>query len=414
MKMFRSRTRILGGAVALSAALQAQTFTTLYTFGSPPYEGTVPSAGVVYGSQGELYGVTEHGGNWNYGTVYELLPPVVPGGARTEVVLHSFNGADGAAPLAGLLLASNGTLYGVTTQGGAGYGTAFELDPPAAGSTRWVYTVIYQFTDEEANPSGALAIRSGHGLYGVTGNSDVEHGTVYSLTPPSGASGAWTKTTLYSFPGGSSGWYPVGALAVGSNGTLFGVTEYGGRPFPSGTGSGTVFSLTPPAVAGGPWTEKLLYAFNPAIGDGIQPMAGLIIEPAGVLYGTTTRSGAAGWGTVFSLTPAKVPNEPMTEAVLYSFAGPGSESASSLVLGPNRILYGTTEVGGANGDGMVFELLPPGAVGGSWTEKTLHSFTGGTDGSNPNGLTAGPNGTLFGATANGGTYAEGTVFAVAP
>ena len=152
---------------------------------------------------------------------------------------------------------------------------------------------------------------------------------------------------------------PFGTLAVGVNGTLFGVTRNGGRPFPDGGGGGTVFSLTPPVASGGPWTGSLLYAFNEETGDGAQPMAGVLVGRGGVLYGTTTHGGG-GWGTVFALTPAELSGGPMKEIILYSCTGTnGSDDGSSLVLGPNGVLYGTTYDGGAKGCGMVFELAPP-------------------------------------------------------
>jgi len=412
--MFRNCTWILGGAVLLSLTLSAQTLKTIYSFGSPAYDGISPSTGVILGPQGELYGTTEHGGKWNLGTVYELLPPASPGGTWTEVVLHSFDSEDGAIPLAGVLRGPNGALYGVATKSTGGYGTAFELDPPTDGGTHWPFTVIYRFTVADGSPSGALVTGPDQSLYGVTGTGGETSGTVYSLTPPSTEGGVWTQTTLYHFPGGSGGSDPVGTLALGVNGTLFGVTTYGGRAFPAEGGSGTVFSLTPPAVSGGSWTERLLYAFDAQIGDGVQPIAGLTNSPTGVLYGSTTQAGAGGWGTVFSLTP-EAPGEPMIETILYAFTGlDGSNSASSLALGPKGVLFGTTELGGASGDGMVFGLAPPAAPGDSWTEITLYSFTGGTNGWGPNGLALAADGKLYGTTANAGGANHGTVFALIP
>ncbi len=97
----------------------------------------------------------------------------------------------------------NGVLYGVTTKSTGGYGTAFELDPPLAGSTHWTYTVIYAFTELNGSPSGALAFGPNQSLYGTTGVAGPYGGTVYSLTPPSDGGTTWTQTTLYIFPGGS-------------------------------------------------------------------------------------------------------------------------------------------------------------------------------------------------------------------
>jgi uncharacterized repeat protein (TIGR03803 family) len=410
MRKLLTCTWILSEAVFLSLTLSAQTLNTLYSFGSPAYGGMSPSTGIILGPQGEVYGTTNRGGEWDLGTVYELSPPASAGGAWTETVLHSFDGDDGEEPLAGLLMGPNGVLYGVTTKSAGGYGTAFELRPPQDGSTHWPYTVIYRFTELDGAPSGALVFGFNQSLYGNT-----HGGSVYSLTPPSGGGTTWTQTTLYVFPGGAGGSDPVGTLALGKNGTLFGVTTHGGREFPAGGGCGTVFSLTPPEAPGGPWTERLLYGFNAETGDGVQPIAGLINSPAGVLYGTTTQGGAGGWGTVFSLSPSAVPGGPMTETILYTFTGlDGSQSDSSLVLGPNGVLFGVTELGGASGDGMVFGLAPPAMPVGSWTEFTLYNFTGGAHGWGPNGLALGAHGRLFGTTANAGALNHGTVFALTP
>jgi uncharacterized repeat protein (TIGR03803 family) len=171
MRMFRNRTRILGAAFILSMTLSAQTLTTLYNFGSQDYDGTHPASRVIFGPQGELYGTTNDGGEFGFGTVYELLPPASPGGAWTEQVIHSFNdqGGDGEHPSAGLLLGPNGTLYGVTMEG-ALEGSIFELDPPT--SMHWLFTVLYQFTKANSGkPRGALAFGVGGSLYGALGNS---------------------------------------------------------------------------------------------------------------------------------------------------------------------------------------------------------------------------------------------------
>lgn len=162
---------------------------------------------------------------------------------------------------------------------------------------------------------------------------------MYSLTPPPAAGGAWTYATLYTFAGGSQGTGVAGSLAVGAAGTLFGVKEDGG--YVGGfceylPGCGTVFSLTPPAAAGGPWTEAILHSFNPGAGDGNRPDAGLVIGPGGVLYGTTVAGGtgfASCGGTVFSLTPPAVAGEPMTETILHEFGvseGDGCQPATPL------------------------------------------------------------------------------------
>jgi uncharacterized repeat protein (TIGR03803 family) len=275
--------------------------------------------------------------------------------------------------------------------------------------------VIYQFTNADvSSPSSAVVFGSGGSLYGTAGTKSGFGGAVYSLTPPSEAGGAWTETTLYGFPSGSDGSDPLGPLGDRSDGTLFGVTTYGGgKESPcNNKGCGTVFSLTPPAVSGELWTEHLLYEFDPQIGDGYNPGAGVVLA-TGVLYGTTA-SGGGGMGAVFSLTPTAGIGAPMTETILQVFNGyDGTTPNSRLVLGPNGVLYGTTVYGGASDRGTVFELAPPASPGGTWTETILHSFDG-ADGYNPMGIALGPDGTLYGTTLSGGTLNQGTVFALTP
>jgi len=366
----------------------------------------------VIGSQGELYGTTSLGGALNYGTVYELAPPT-SGAAWIETVLHSFNGPDGEDPTTALLIGPDGALYGDTLWSAGGSGITFELYPPSDGGTHWTEEVLSKFTGlNGGNPSGALSVGESGALYGATlyGN-----GTVYSLTQPTTAGGAWTQITVYKFPGGSGGAQPRGALAVSRNGTIFGSTTYGGTTGSAcTTGCGTVYSLTPPAGAGEPWTHTVVYAFNPAGGDGRYPYAGVLLASSGVIYGTT-EDGGGGVGTVFSLSPPAVPGTPMTETILHVFGSPGdgSQPAGNLVLASNGVLYGTTLTGGAHGAGTVYQLTPPASPGGTWHETILHSFAV-TDGQSPYGLTAGPGGVLYGTTGGGGTSNNGTVFSLAP
>jgi uncharacterized repeat protein (TIGR03803 family) len=328
------------------------------------------------------------------------------------VVLHSFNGPDGEHPYTALVMGPSGALYGVTADTEGGYGTAFELDPPTDGGTHWPYTVIYQFTDVYGAPSGGLAFGPGGSLYGELGGAGETQGTVYSLTPPSSAGGAWTETNLYNFPEGSGGSRPRGTLAVGNNGRLFGVTENGGRANElCNGGCGTVFSLTPPAFPGGPWTNTPLYAFKPQVGDGQYPLGRVLIGPGGVLYGTTSLGSTKSnnGGNVFSLTPPAVFGELMAETILCSFTQFEDFPESSLALAPNGVLYGTT----SSNPGTVFELAPPASPGGSWTETVLHSSTDG-GGFAPYGPTLGPDGTLYGTTGGGGAFNHGTVFSLTP
>jgi hypothetical protein len=136
-------------------------------------------------------------------------------------------------------------------------------------------------------------------------------GTVFQLTPPAASGGTWTYSVIYNFAGtNGDGEAPAAGVAVGKNGALYGTTQFGGSATsacpPSYSvlpGCGTLYELTPPAAAGGAWTEKVLHSFSDADGDGSMPLAALAMSSTGVLYGTTSAGGTAGKGTVFALVP---------------------------------------------------------------------------------------------------------------
>jgi len=292
----------------------AWTQTVLYSF-TGGNDGTGP-AGLAIGKSGVLYGTTSGGGTSNAGTAFSLTPPKAPGGSWTQAVLYSFTGGnDGAGP-AGLAIGTSGELYGTTSGGGTpNAGTVFSLKAPTAPGGSWTQTVLYSFTggNDGTGPAG-VAIGKGNVLYGATsGGGTSNAGTVFSLTPPTAPGGAWTQAVLYSFTGGNDGAGPAG-VAIGTSGVLYGTTSGGGTP-----NAGTVFSLTGPTVPGGAWTQTVLYSFTGG-NDGTGP-AGVAIGKGHVLYGATSGGGASNAGTVFSLTPPKVAGGAWTQAVLYSFTG---------------------------------------------------------------------------------------------
>jgi len=232
--------------------------------------------------------------------------------------------------------------------------------------------------------------------------------------PPATPGGVWTDDQLYTF-GLTQGEKPEAGV-VSEGGYLFGTTFSAGDQY---CGCGTVYELTPPATHGGTWTETTIHTFTGP--DGAYSEAPLTVGPGGLLYGTTADGGSAacGCGTVFQLTPPSAPGGAWTESVIYSFTGSngdGSGPVASVVVGKNGALYGTTVGGGSANLGTVFKLTPPTVTGGVWTETVLHSFTGQNgDGATPvAALALGSTGVLYGTTSEGGTAGKGTVFAVAP
>jgi uncharacterized repeat protein (TIGR03803 family) len=367
----------------------AWTETVLYTF-TNPQDGDWLRAGLVIDKAGNLYGTTYSGGLYGTGNVFELSPPTTPGGAWTESTLHSFQPAngDGGWPRAELVLDAAGNLYGVTVFGGhiqpdgpcfSGCGTVFQLSPPAVSGGAWTETILYSFIDQPAAfPEGSPIFDAAGNIYGTTyghegrgGNS--RWGAVYRLSKPRTAGGAWVFKTLYVFRGYDSvhsfdGGNPTGALTLRGKGILYGTTSAGGL-----YNSGTVFQLVPPAVAGDPWNENILYNFTWAGGnsdgcgthgvttsDGCGPTGHLLFDSAGNIFGTTLEGGNQEVGTFFELAPPVTSGADWTESILHSFGASagGGDVPSGLIFGKNGVMFGVTQGGGKNGgNGTVFGVV---------------------------------------------------------
>src|ERR1035437_5793432 len=384
--------------------------TVLHNFDNNGTDGAYPYAGLVFDTAGNLYGTTYAGGSYGVGTVFELTPN--GSGGWTEKVLHSFgSGTDGGNPRAGLIFdAAKSNLYGTTPAGGTHtFGTVFELSPNGSGG--WTERVLYSFcsqtscTDGETPQAGLIFDAAGN-LYSTTYQGGTySGGTAFELSPQAG--GGWTEQVLHSFGNGVEGIYPYASLVFDTAGNLYGTTYTGGE------NNGTVFELTP--TTGGGWTEQTLTNFLGSYG--LYLSAGLIIDVADNLYGTTPEGGSSrncgttACGTVFELSPNG--SGGWTEQSLHNFDNNGTDGAhpyDSLKFDSAGNLYGTTYAGGSYGVGMVFELTPQ--AGRCCTENVLHSFiSNGTDGAYPYaGLIFDTVGNLYGTTYYGGTYGGGTVF----
>lgn len=319
------------------------TETIIYAFSGN--DGAAPYSPLLLDRQGNLYGTTLSGGNTFGGTVFELSPG--SGGAWTEKVLYSFTGgADGSLPFGGgLAMDSAGNLYGTTELGGQyGFGTVFELVPGTNGT--WTEKVLHSFKqgNDGANPIGdSLAVDAGGNIYGMAASGGRhDYGVVYKLTPTT--TGAWNYSEIYSFPGGSGGSSPTSNLVFDSAGNLYGSalfivfeltpntngtwiektlhtfgggsdgsTVQGGLVFDhagnlygttyaGGFHRGTVFKLSPDS--NGTWSETVLHRFKPQGGDGEFPVYGdLAIDTHGRLFGTTPQGGASNLGAVFEVEP---------------------------------------------------------------------------------------------------------------
>jgi uncharacterized repeat protein (TIGR03803 family) len=424
LRMTLSTTSVLALATVLGLAVieiqsaQAQAFTTLYSFCSQTKctDGLNPEAGLIQGTDGDLHGTTYGaGGGSDAGTVFTITPS----GALTTQ--HNFcsktNCTDGSEPEAGLIQGTNGDFYGTTIIGGANNeGAVFKITPSGK------LTVLYSFcsqtdcTDGDEPITGLIQETNGD-FYGTSccGGANPRAfygGTIFKITP------SGKLTTLYSFclqTNCTDGDLPAGGLIQATNGNLYGTTYYGGaNPTgceSTGFGCGTVFSLDPSG------TLTTLHSFctlgGSACTDGYFPRAGLLQASNGNFYGTTEGGGANDSGTVFEITPSG------TLTTLYSFCSQsgctdGGLPEAGLIQATNGNIYGTTEVGGANAGsgGTIFEITPSGTL------TTLYSFcsTGGsacTDGETPvGGLIQSTNGVFYGTTGYGGANGGGVVFSL--
>jgi uncharacterized repeat protein (TIGR03803 family) len=387
----------------------APTYKIVHAFGSGQDGGGV-WASVILDDAGNVYGTTSLGGQYDCGTVFELIKP----GAQsqwTEDQLYSFTcGSDGDSPFGGVTFDAAGNLYGTTMYGGTyGFGNVFEVTP---GGGHWTETSIYSLgtNPEDAGfPYAGVAIDSSGNLYGTTPRGS----TVFELSSVQG--GGWTEAVIDDFSRPHDGAEPYAGLIVDSAGNLYGTTEGGGLYT-----VGTVYQLHP--TADGVWQERF-YSFckaGPPCLDGATPGLGaLVSDGVSSVYGTTSEGGAnrcgeGNCGTVYRLT--RTPSGTVKETVLYNFQGNamGFNPGGGVVRDEAGNLYGATLDGGSPGCqcGVVYELSP--GMNDTWTYTVLHAFTG-YDGAQPDAnLTLDGKGHVFGTAAVGGPYGGGVVFEITP
>jgi uncharacterized repeat protein (TIGR03803 family) len=266
-------------------------------------DGVRPLGGLVFDQAGNLYDTTSHGGSHGFGTVFSLTPH--SDGSWTENAILNFTFLDGAQPTAGVVFDGAGNLYGTTSGGGANRsGVVFSLTPHPNGI--WTRKVLYRFTGgkDGASPIAGVVLDSAGNLYGVTragGKSDSRCsgscGVVFRLKKS--ATGTWKEQVLHAFSG-KDGYWPLGNLAFDQAGSLFGTTWLGGNfNRCGGFGCGVVFELTLNSKGG--WNETVLWRF--AGNPGALPLAGVIFDAAGNLYGTTGGNDSNLLGSVFEITP---------------------------------------------------------------------------------------------------------------
>lgn len=329
-------------------------------------DGGVPEAGLVVDEAGNLYGTTSLGGTFSggtcrgagCGTVFELSPPVVPGGAWTHTVLWNFKGdlnGDGLEPTGRLNLDAAGNLYGTTIAGNTSesFGTVFELSPALGGG--WSESLLYVFCAngkpcaDGAGPTAAVSFDALGNLYGTTfaGANDGRWGVVYKLSPQ--GDGTWAESTLHRFTGQGGG-HPYSTVNFDQSGNLYGTVSTGQAGGPAQCGA--VWRLTP---RGNGFKEGALL-FDPSGTNGCTPVTGVfMVANTNTVVGTTSTGGAFHAGTIFKITGTK-------QKVVYNFCqqagcADGSTPTGSFTKHGNA-MYSTTSKGGTFNQGVVFKVTP--------------------------------------------------------
>jgi len=380
--------------LALTLPVHAQSYSVI--FGS--FNGNNGSApdNVTLDAAGNVYGVTLYGGMGN-GTVYKLTRS---GSGWRFNTLYEFTGhADGSRPGGGLTLGPDGSLYGVTQNGGTrGLGTVYKLQPPSSACKTalcyWTETVLHTFsnTGDGAQPLCNVVFDRAGNMYGTSyGGLYQDFGTLWELSP---AGGQWTFTVIHVFTDGADGGGPIGNLLLDRAGNLYGVTDGGGS-----ANHGVAYEFT-----NGPsgWSETVLHNFGEGNQDGTDPY-GLAFDANGNLFGFTSEGGSSEEGTIYELLAT---NGGFTYSIVYNFQPtPGGVPYSVPIFDNAGNLYGTGQGPGAgNGAGFLFELS---SSGGSWNLSVSHTFLGssGSDGASPQGTMAfDAQGNLYGATLFGGGF----------
>jgi uncharacterized repeat protein (TIGR03803 family) len=360
-----------------TASGYASTPTILYSFcaqvlGRDCADGAAPLGGLLADANGNLFGTTAYGGPNDGGTVFEI-EKIGSGYASTPTVLVRFNYANGSYPSGDLLADANGNLFGTTSSGGANNsGTVFEIAKTASGYAS-TPTILYSFCTqgvtlqcaEGAAPFAGLIADANGNVFGTAMRAGENgQGTVFEIEKT--ATGyASTPTVLVRF-NGTNGANPYARLIADANGNLFGTTYYGGA-----SNQGTVFEIEKTA-SGYASAPTVLVSFNRT--NGAKPFAGLLADANGNLFGTTAHGGANDLGTVFEIEKTAT-GYASTPTVLYSFCAltdcaDGAIPLAGLLADANGNLFGTTNGnpfdptinGWVNMWGTVFELQGTGFV----------------------------------------------------
>jgi uncharacterized repeat protein (TIGR03803 family) len=310
-------------------------------------DGANPSAGLMVGADGNLYGTTQYGGASNVGAIFKITT------SGSFTLLHSLaGGAEGEEPVAGLVAGTNGVLYGTASRAGSlGFGTVFQV------TTGGTFSALHQFTGTDGdNPGATLTAGMDGALYGTTQYGGANNrGAIFKITTTG------TFTSLFSF-NGLNGAIPKASLVQGSDGTFYGTTAYGGQ-----SEFGTVFKMSPTG------SFSSLYSMaNESLGS--NPSSGLALGVDGKLYGNAVNGGLNGFGAVLQLTTAG------SVSSVHDFTGEddGGNPSTTIAKGTGGNLYGTTQLGGAGESGTIYQISIPSAPVITTQPASVASFIGTT------------------------------------
>jgi uncharacterized repeat protein (TIGR03803 family) len=417
------RAAIIIGLVGLITPASVQNFKTLYAFPGGA-NGRFPRGGLAMDAAGDLYGTTHYDGLCSTcGLIYKLINPAAGTTTWTYQVLHSFvlyqEGIAVTAPLTNF----QNVLYGTASAGGdpnCGCGTIFKITPPGTYTQLFVfdpYDPVNHVWPNGTTPIGGLLIDTDGTMYGTTSSGG-------SGQPgPDGSNGAGIIykidisgtgfTKLHDFDGSLNAG-PQGELIFGQDGAIYGI-QFGGGLYKQGV----IFRINKNGSG-----YQVLYDFKGVnqIGgshDGANPEGRLALGPDGTIYGTTSFGGSpSGYGTAWSIQQN---GASWTYTQLHIFGSAGNLPHSGLIRAADGNLYGTGAGGGDFQSGVIYRLAPAG--GGQWTYQLLHSFKGrDPNGDTPYGDLLYANGKFYGGNLSGGDLADcpqspggcGTVFQFAP
>lgn len=365
--------------------------------------GVFPLGQMIEGSDGKLYGTMSQTNSFDNTTGGVAFRVNKDGSGYVALCRFGVSASDGQFPVSGLLQGSDGSFFGTTLVGGNNnLGTVFKL--ASAGNGGYTNKILKSFTGlngDGANPACKLILGTDGWLYGTTYNGGSNNVGVAFKMQTTGTG----FTNLHTFSTASTdSAHPFAGLVQGTNGMLFGVSSNG-----AANGGGAIFRLNTNGTG-----YTILHSFTGLSGDGLYPPSNLVCDTNNTLYGVTLQGGLSGLGTVF-----KINGDGTGYFVLASFTGIsgaaiGNQPRGALLIGADGMLYGTTEFGGTNFNGVVFRLNRNG-TGFSALWHFGASIPGLSDGSDPQaGLVQGRDGGLYGATSAGGPgfNNQGTLFSL--